>query len=628
MCNRGAWELQAIRIEWLRGTVSTLAVMTIGALQMAQGHAETVRMNFSNDGAQALRAVEVRPVHPTARASTSGNRPDQRRNFIEPSSPLSSAPDHPANEAEMSVGNGGGEGNRNAGANASGNGNNGGTADSNGGGAGTGNAGANGPGNGNNDGGPANGNGGGAGNGNAGANASGNGNNGGPANGNGNGAGNGNAGANAPGNGNNGGPTNGNGGGAGNGNAGANAPGNGNNGDPANGNGGGAGNGNAGANGPGNGNNGNPANGNGGGAGNGNAGANGPGNGNNGGPANGNGSSNSGGNGLANRQGALTAQTAALAPAENAVSQVQQFLEKDLESKAGAKLNGALASIHQYSTQNDLSVFAVSGVSRLRHDGMSVSTPQETFRGPAFTAWTYGLTAGLRWDGSSTFGLAPSTLLFGGFGHYASTDFDIGERDGPIHGSGNVRGYSVGGYSLLNIQPFYVLGIFNHGWSYAEMSGPGGVEFAPEGVGYLLSANAGALMTVAPNLKLDLRVGVDVSRATVDDYRDSAGHAYTGAFASESSGSASAKLFSHHQFGGATIRPFAQAGISQRFDQTNRVTIDGTAYSFTEADFSAFGRVGIDIDCDGFQSYLAFKAESSADRHVISGQIGITVKLD
>jgi outer membrane autotransporter protein len=80
--------------------------------------------------------------------------------------------------------------------------------------------------------------------------------------------------------------------------------------------------------------------------------------------------------------------------------------------------------------------------------------------------------------------------------------------------------------------------------------------------------------------------------------------------------------------GAVTIRPFAQAGVTQRFDQENRVEIDGVAYSFSDADFSLFGRVGLDIDWDCFQAYLAFKGENGADRNVISGQIGITVKLD
>jgi outer membrane autotransporter protein len=123
-------------------------------------------------------------------------------------------------------------------------------------------------------------------------------------------------------------------------------------------------------------------------------------------------------------------------------------------------------------------------------------------------------------------------------------------------------------------------------------------------------------------------LGVELSRAGVDDYRDSAGHAYSGAVVSGSSGSASAKLFSQQQFGAATIIPFAQAGILRRFDHRNSVEIDGMAYSFSDADFSMFGRVGIDVDWDDFQSYLAVKGESSTDRQVLSGQLGVTVKLD
>jgi hypothetical protein len=573
MRNCAISELQAARRILLRGTVSILAILTASTSYSTDGQTAPVRLRFSSDNGQILVAAAPAPQVAGANKAAHAKGPATESSATERASPAAN-------------GNANGAGNGNGGANA-------------------------GNGNGN---GQTNGNANGAGNGNGGANA-GNGNGNGQANGNANGAGNGNGGAN-PGNGNGNGQANGNANGAGNGNGGSNA-GNGNGNGQANGNANGAGNGNGGTN-AGNGNGNGQANGNANGSSNGNGGAN---------AGNGNGQANGNANG-SGAQEALSAQAIAAAPAASGVSQVQQFIEKGLEGKAGAKLNGTLAGIQQYSVHGDLSVFTVSGVTRLQHDGLTVSTPGDTFQGPAFTAWTYGLTAGVRWDGSRAFGLSPDTLLFGGFGHYATTDLNIEDGDRREDGSGSIKGYSVGGYTLLNMQPFYVLGIFNHGWSHAEISTPGGVELAPEGSGYLLSANAGALVAVGANVKLDLRVGVDLSRATVDDYRDSTGLAYTGGLISESTGSASAKLFSQHQLGAVSIRPFAQAGVSQRFDQRNEVEIDGAPFSFTDAEFSVFGRVGIDIDAGGFQSYLAFRGERSADRVVLGAQVGITIKLD
>jgi hypothetical protein len=121
---------------------------------------------------------------------------------------------------------------------------------------------------------------------------------------------------------------------------------------------------------------------------------------------------------------------------------------------------------------------------------------------------------------------------------------------------------------------------------------------------------------------------MDWSRAAVDDYRDSAGLTYRDGVAAELSGSASAKLFFQRRFGRNTVRPFAQAGVAQRLAHTNAVEIEGRKYTFDDADLGMFGRLGVDIDTEGFQSYLAVRGEKSADREVISLQIGLTMKLD
>jgi hypothetical protein len=385
------------------------------------------------------------------------------------------------------------------------------------------------------------------------------------------------------------------------------------------GNGNGAGNGNG--NGPGNGNGNGPGNGNGNGPGNGNG--NGPGNGNGNGPGNGNGN----GNGAAGVP-PLAQNAAVVAPGLTIVHQVQQVVEKDL-AKDGAKLNGALGGIHSYSMGNGLSAFTVSGLSHLRHQGFEISTPGESFRGPAFDTLTYGLTTGVRWDGSDALGLSPNTLTFGAFGNYSTSNVDIGAEAAGLLGKADVESFGVGGYALYNLRPFYLLGVFAHSWTHAETDNArNGVGFDQDGTGHVASAGAGTIVPLGGGLDVDLRLGVNMIHGSFEDYWDSGGSVYQDASVHETSGTGSAKLFFSQRLDDTIFRPFAQAGFSRRFSGENTVTVDGAEFRYDDSDLAAFGRIGIDIDHgESFQSYFALRGDASSDYEAISGQFGVTFKL-
>jgi len=205
----------------------------------------------------------------------------------------------------------------------------------------------------------------------------------------------------------------------------------------------------------------------------------------------------------------------------------------------------------------------------------------------------------------------------------------VGGDGEPLIGEGAIRSYALGAYSLFNSRPFYMLGIASHSWAHADLnSAIDGADASPDSRGYLLSGNIGALLP-AGGAFLDLRVGATFAQGQIDNYRDSAGIAYTDADISDTSGSASAKLLFTHQAQWATLKPFVQAGVTQRFDESNEVLADGVPYSFHDADFSVFGRVGVDISHgDSFQAYVAVRGEKSEDRDSIAGQVGFTLKLD
>ncbi len=73
-----------------------------------------------------------------------------------------------------------------------------------------------------------------------------------------------------------------------------------------------------------------------------------------------------------------------------------------------------------------LSMFMVSGVKSLSHDGFSTTSLVGNGTSPAFDETDYGLTLGVRWDASRQFDLAPNTVTFGVIGNYTHTDLDFG----------------------------------------------------------------------------------------------------------------------------------------------------------------------------------------------------------
>ena len=305
------------------------------------------------------------------------------------------------------------------------------------------------------------------------------------------------------------------------------------------------------------------------------------------------------------------------------------MVERNIEPNDGANFNGALSGVYQYNFRDGLSLFKLSGISHERHDGFTVTTPIGSYNGASFDSWTYGLTAGASWDASNAFGLEPNTIVFGGFGNLSTSHLEVGGGSEPLIGDGTARSVGLGGYTLYNSRPFYMLGIASHSWGHADINDARGkADISPNSTGYVVSGNIGTLLPAGPGL-LDLRLGATFANGQIDDYRDATGTSYTDTQLSETGGSASAKLLFTEDLQWATLKPFAQAGVTQRFDQSNEVFVDGVPYRFHDDDLSVFGRVGVDVSLgDSVQSYIAVRGEKSSDREAIAAQAGFTLKLD
>ena len=323
------------------------------------------------------------------------------------------------------------------------------------------------------------------------------------------------------------------------------------------------------------------------------------------------------------------AKTSAITGGQTAVTQILNMVERNIEPNEGANFNGALSGVYQYNFRDGLSLFKLSGISRERHDGFTVTTPTGSYNGAAFDTWTYGLTAGASWDASNALGLEPNTIVFGGFGNLSTSDLEVGGGSAPLIGEGTARSLGLGGYALYNSRPFYMLGIASHSWGQADIhDARGEADISPSSTGYVVSGNIGTLLPAGPGA-LDLRLGATFANGQIDDYRDATGTSYTDTQLSETSGSASAKLLFTEDLQWAILKPFVQAGVTQRLDQSNEVFVDGVPYRFHDDDLSVFGRVGVDVSLgDSVQSYIALRGEKSADREAIAAQAGFTFKLD
>ncbi len=321
---------------------------------------------------------------------------------------------------------------------------------------------------------------------------------------------------------------------------------------------------------------------------------------------------------------------------EGAVGQVSSMLEKQLEMSYAAQINGVLTSVQHYTLRDGLSMFASSSVSTSEHDGFSIGTGGSTVDGLPFSTQSYGLTAGVRWDASRLLVIPENLLTFGVFGNYTHTDVTI-EADDLVKdlgsdelGEGDIESFGAGAYSLLNLSSLYVITVGSFAWGSPNfLSGVSGAESAFDTTGFLASVMVGTVRDLGDAVKIDVRGGLSYARSKADDYQDSLDLAFTDSKIEDVTGQASVKLFTTRQTETLTLRPFVQAGAAHRFKNTNEVSVEGERYTFDDDDTSYFGRIGLDFDySDKVQSFVAVQGDVSSDREAISGQLGITFKLD
>jgi hypothetical protein len=306
--------------------------------------------------------------------------------------------------------------------------------------------------------------------------------------------------------------------------------------------------------------------------------------------------------------------------------------------KGGGPSGGGLvnAPVIAGSPGQELSMFAVSGVTKLSHDGYQASSSLGGGNGltPAFDETDVGLTVGLRWDASRRFDLEQNSLTFGLIANYTHTDIDVGTNEvlAPFFdktGSADIDSWSVGTFGLITDGRKYglltVTGTFGTPQTENYVLGST-ADFSTAGIA--VSAMSGVLVPLGGST-LDLRGGFNFIHASADDFVDSAGIRFSDAELEEISGTVSARLFRVVKLDEGSFRPFIQGGLTQRLHYSNEVNVENVTFSFEDADTIVFARAGVDFDIDRYlQAYVAVRGDASESFEAIAAQVGLTFRLD
>lgn len=317
-----------------------------------------------------------------------------------------------------------------------------------------------------------------------------------------------------------------------------------------------------------------------------------------------------------------------------------QVLELGLaDSKIGGPSGGAIVNgpLVSGTPGSELSMFAVSGVTKVNHDGYrsSSSIPGGGGRTPEFEEIDYGFTLGLRWDASDYFDAAKNSVTFGLIANYTHTDIDLGTNEILAKyfdktGSADIDSWSVGAYGLVTDGFRYGLVTVTTTFGAPETQNfvlDSTADYDTRGVA--ASALSGVLIPMGSGSTLDLRGGFNFVSASADSYTDSIGLRFSDAELEEISGTASARLFHVVKLEQGSFRPFIQGGVTHRLHYSNEVEVEGVKFTFEDADTTVFARAGVDFDIHrSLQAYVAVRGDKNEDLEAIAAQVGLTFKLD
>ena len=314
-------------------------------------------------------------------------------------------------------------------------------------------------------------------------------------------------------------------------------------------------------------------------------------------------------------------------PIENVTATVGDIINDAILTRFGL-----LASTGRTDAAPNFGIYATGQLAGVKHDGFSVSGGGFSGVTPGFDATDFSLAASLELDAAQYFGFDDVYGLdVGVFGGYASTrvDMDPTSLFSEV-GDGENRSGMFGSYAL-----------FRSGTTYGLVSATGfagrtditndvlGSSGDYGTFGYAFTATAGHVFQINENWRFDLRGGILGASFRGDEFTDSVGNDFGSSRISFGAIKFEPGLFARYVMENNRIfSPYLRTEFQQRFDYKNTSSLDGIAFAFDDADFSASVSAGANYQfAEKWTASGEVRGKFSEDSRTFGGKIGVKVRF-
>ena len=314
-------------------------------------------------------------------------------------------------------------------------------------------------------------------------------------------------------------------------------------------------------------------------------------------------------------------------PIENVTATVGDIINDAILTRFGL-----LASTGRTDAAPNFGIYATGQLAGVKHDGFSVSGGGFSGVTPGFDATDFSLAASLELDAAQYFGFDDVYGLdVGVFGGYASTrvDMDPTSLFSEV-GDGENRSGMFGSYAL-----------FRSGTTYGLVSATGfagrtditndvlGSSGDYGTFGYAFTATAGHVFQINENWRFDLRGGILGASFRGDEFTDSVGNDFGSSRISFGAIKFEPGLFARYVMENNRIfSPYLRTEFQQRFDYKNTSSLDGVAFAFDDADFSASVSAGANYQfAEKWTASGEVRGKFSEDSRTFGGKIGVKVRF-
>ena len=243
---------------------------------------------------------------------------------------------------------------------------------------------------------------------------------------------------------------------------------------------------------------------------------------------------------------------------------------------------------------------------------------------------------GLLWDASSALGLKRGTLHVGFTGGGSEKDVQIKAsamlRDAGVTHAGSARltSWSMGSFALLTTGTSYAGSAIGAGWGRSESANYVLGSASDYDTSTVFAAGIlGKILPLTDALRFDVRGTLAYQRTVGDAHVDTLGIVYGDHSIESVSATLSGRLFGVFRQGDLAIRPYLQAGVSQRLHYDNQLEVGGIAVTFDEADTSLFAATGLDLEISQTLQFSAgVRQDYSRNSESVTGRFGLSLKLN